>query len=217
MISNLSPVAVDTKTAPRDFWTRYHAYRRLRHAETRPDDPVKPDELVEIEMKHQGPFEVQYRYEIARDGQMISDFFAATAKPGSPGYESNKQFMWAAASVHPDHRRRGIGRSWIPLTLELMERHGCTTLTVDTHEESGHQFLKWMGADGKSAGAENRLQLASVGLGHASPMGRGRCAAVTCDQARSLRRPLARGDVGGLLPAVRRHVEHDAVGSIGSR
>jgi len=111
---------------------------------------------------HQDPFEIQYRYEIARDGQLLSDFFAATAKPGSPGYESNKRFMWAAASVHPDHRRSGIGRSWIPQTLELMERHGCTTLTVDTHEESGHQFLKWMGADGKSAGAENRLQLGAV-------------------------------------------------------
>jgi GNAT superfamily N-acetyltransferase len=162
MIGNLSPVAVDTRSASREFWSRYHVYRRLRHAETRPDDPVKPDELVEIEMKHEDPFEIQHRYEIARDGQTLSDFFVATAKPDSPGYESNKQFMWAAASVHPDHRRRGIGRSWIPLILELMDRHGCTTLTVETHEESGHQFLNWMGADGKSAGAENRLQLAGV-------------------------------------------------------
>jgi GNAT superfamily N-acetyltransferase len=134
----------------------------LRHAESRPGDPVKPDQLVEIEMKHENPFETQYRFEVSRDGQMLSDFFAATARPGSPGYESNKMFMWVAASVHPDHRRRGIGRSWIPLTIELMQRHGCTTLTVATHEESGHQFLKWMGAVGKSAGAENRLQLAEV-------------------------------------------------------
>ena len=162
MIGNLSPVVVDPRTAPLEFWTRYHAYRRLRHAESRPGDPVKPDELMEIEMKHENPFEIQYRYEISRDGQMLSDFFAATARPGGPGYESNKPFMWAAASVHPDHRRHGIGRSWIALTIELMERHGCTTLTVDTYEESGHQFLRWMGAAGKSAGAENRLQLADV-------------------------------------------------------
>jgi GNAT superfamily N-acetyltransferase len=162
VIGNLSPVAVDPKSASREFWSRYHAYRRVRHMEARPNDPLKPDGLVEIEMKHEDPFEIQYRYEISRDGQMLSDFFAATYKPGSPEYESNKQFMWAAASVHPGHRRRGIGRSWIPLTLELMERHGCTTLTMDAHEESGHRFLKWMGAAGKSAGAENRLQLAAV-------------------------------------------------------
>jgi len=162
MIGKLSPQAVDATSAPREFWTRYHAYRRIRHAESRPGDPLKPDQLVEIQMKHENPFEIQYRYEITRDGQMLSDFFAATVKPGSPGYETNKQFMWVSGSVHPDHRRRGIGRSWIALTLELMERHGCTTLTLDTHEESGHGFLKWLGAEGKSAGAENRLQLADV-------------------------------------------------------
>jgi GNAT superfamily N-acetyltransferase len=162
MIGNLSPQAVDARTASREFWTRYHAYRRIRHAESHPGDPPKPDDLVEIAMKHENPFELQYRFEISRDGQMISDFFAAAARPGAPGYESNKPFMWVAASVHPDHRRRGIGRSWIPLILQLMARHGCTTLTMDTHEESGHQFLKWMGAEGKSAGAENRLELADV-------------------------------------------------------
>jgi GNAT superfamily N-acetyltransferase len=162
MIGNLTPVAVDANTASREFWTRYHAYRRVRHAEAYQGDPLKPDELVEIEMKHVKPFEIQYRYEIARDGQMLSDFFAATTKPGSPEYQTNKQFMWASASVHPDHRRHGIGRSWIPLTLELMERHGCTTLTMDTHEASGHEFLEAIGAEGKSAGAENRLQLADV-------------------------------------------------------
>ena len=121
-----------------------------------------PDELAEIEMKHVNPFEIQYRYEIASGGQMLGEFFAATTKPGSPEYETNKQFMWVYVSVHPDHRRLGIGRSWIPLTLELMERHGCTTLTTASSEESGHQFLKWLGAEGKSAGAENRLQLADV-------------------------------------------------------
>ncbi|HEX3509141.1 MAG TPA: GNAT family N-acetyltransferase, partial [Candidatus Dormibacteraeota bacterium] len=162
MVGNLSPVAVDPLSASREFWSRYHAYRRVRHAESRPGDPLKPDELVEIAMKHVNPFEIQYRYEIASDGLMLSDFFAATIKPGSPEYESNKQFMWVTASVHPDHRRRGIGRSWIPLTLDLMERHGCTTLTMATHEDSGHNFLKWLGAEGKSAGAENRLQLADV-------------------------------------------------------
>jgi GNAT superfamily N-acetyltransferase len=162
MVSNLSPVAVDPLSASREFWSRYHAYRRVRHTEARPGDPLKPDELVEIAMKHVNPFEIQYRYEIARDGQTLSEFFAATTKPGSPEYESNKQFMWVTGSVHPDHRRRGIGRSWIPLMLDLMERHGCTTLTMDTHEDSGHRFLKWLGAEGKSAGAENRLQLADV-------------------------------------------------------
>jgi mycothiol synthase len=162
MIGNLSPAAVDAKTAPQEFWTRYHAYRRLRHAETRPDDPVQPDDLVEKEMKRDDPFEIKYRYEIARDGMMLSWFNATTSKPGSPEYETSKHILWADASVHRDHRRRGLGRTWIPLALELMDRHGCTTLSMGTEEESGHAFLKWIGAEGKFSGAENRLKLSEV-------------------------------------------------------
>lgn len=162
MISNLSPVAVDTKTASRGFWDRYHAYRRLRHAETRPEDPAKPDDLVEKDMKRDDPFDIRYGYELARDEMLLSWFTARTARPGSPGYESNKHILWADASVHRDHRRAGIGKAWIPVALDLMDRHGCTTLSMGTEEESGHEFLKWMGAEAKFSGAENRLELASV-------------------------------------------------------
>jgi GNAT superfamily N-acetyltransferase len=64
--------------------------------------------------------------------------------------------------VHPDHRRRGIGRSWIPLVLEIMERYSYTTVGIEGEEASGHAFLKWIGAEAKLTGAENRLKLADV-------------------------------------------------------
>lgn len=162
MSSNLSPVAVDTKTATREFWARYHAYRRLRLAETRPDDPVKPDDLIEKDLRRDEPFDIRHRYELVRDGRLLSWFVASTAKPGSPGYESNKHILWTDASVHKDHRRQGIGQTWIPLALELMERHGCTTLSTGTEEASGDFFLKWLGAEAKFSGAENRLPLKAV-------------------------------------------------------
>jgi GNAT superfamily N-acetyltransferase len=162
MRTDLTPAPIDTRIASPDFWARWHAYRRIRHAETRPDDPLKPDDLVEEVMKREDPFEFENRYEIVRDGQMLSYLIAVTVKPGSPEYETNKALMWADASVHPDHRRRGIGSGWIPLVLELMDRHGCTTLTMGSEEPSGHAFLEWMGAEGKSGGAENRLDLAAV-------------------------------------------------------
>ncbi len=162
MISNLAPAAVDPTTAPQDFWMRYHAFRRLRHAETRPEDPAKPDDLVEQEMKRPDPFRIRYRYEMARDGVLLSWFYASTSMPGSPGHDTNKHILWAEASVHPEHRRRGIGQGWIPLTLELMDRHGCTTLSMGTEEESGRAFMTWMGAEAKFSGAENRLELSAV-------------------------------------------------------
>jgi mycothiol synthase len=162
MIAKLVPVEVDPTSATPGFWKRYHAYRRLRDAETRPDDPTQPDQVVERQMKRDDPFAIEYRYEIASDTAMISWFTASTIKPGSPGYETNKHIMWFGGSVHPDHRRSGVGRSWIPLAVELMDRYGCTTFSSGTDEESGHAFLKWLGAEAKLSGAENRLKLADV-------------------------------------------------------
>jgi GNAT superfamily N-acetyltransferase len=162
MLDRLTPVEVDPRTATPDFWRRYHAYRRIREAETRPDDPVTPDGIVESQMKRDDPFDTHYQYEMTRDGLMLSWFTASTSKPGSPGHDSNKHIMWFGASVHPDHRRSGIGRTWIPLAVELMDRHACTTFSSGAEEESGHGFLRWLGAEAKLSGAENRLKIDDV-------------------------------------------------------
>jgi GNAT superfamily N-acetyltransferase len=162
MVDELVPALVDPKTADRAFWSRYHAYRRLRQEETRPEDPIRPDDQVEARMKRDDPFEIVYLYEIARDGEIWSWFRGACPRPGTPEYESNKQFFSADCSVRSDLRRRGIGASWLPLIVELMDRHGCTILNADTEEESGHAFLRWLGAEEKLTGAENRLDLTRV-------------------------------------------------------
>src|ERR1051325_8539679 len=44
MVNDLIPREVDLNPAGADFWRRYHEYRRLRHAETRPEDPILPDD-----------------------------------------------------------------------------------------------------------------------------------------------------------------------------
>ena len=162
MVQNVVPVEVNPNSADADFWRRYHAFRRERHAETRPDDPVRPDELEEQHMKHERPFDIIHRYEISEGGRMLSWFTASTVKPGAPGYDQNHHLFEAMAEVGRDHRRQGIGRSWLPLVLELMDRHGCTVLSCDAEEDSGHAFLKWLGAEPKIWGAENRLRLADV-------------------------------------------------------
>ncbi len=157
-----TPVEVDAAGADPDFWARYHAYRRLRHAESRPDDPMIPDDVLEKEMKRMDPYELHFRFEVAASGHMLSWFSAGAASPGSPGYESNKHLLWADWSVRRDHRRQGIGRSWVPLVLEIMDRHSYTTLEVGTEEASGNAFLKWLGAEVKQTNQESRLSLAGV-------------------------------------------------------
>lgn len=162
MPNEIQLVEVDPKRAGPEFWRRYHAYRRLRHEETRPDDPIRPDDVDEKRMRRDDPFETRYYYEITRDGMMLSWFSALTPTPGSPGYESNKHIFEAYWSVHPDHRRQGIGGSWLPLLVELMDRHRCTVLSTGADEDSGHAFMKWLGAEAKQVETKNRLKLSEV-------------------------------------------------------
>jgi GNAT superfamily N-acetyltransferase len=162
MVAELVPALIDPKTASRDFWARYHGYRRLRQLETHPDDPIRPDDETETRMQRDDPFEIIYLYEISQGGEMLSWLRAATLRPGTPEYESNKRFFDADVWVHPGHRRQGIATLWLPLLVELMDRHSCTVLNASAHEESGHSFLRWLGAERKLAGAENRLDLAVV-------------------------------------------------------
>jgi mycothiol synthase len=162
MVNDLVPAPVDANSASADFWRRYHAFRRERHLETRPDDPLLPDDVEETRLRQKRDFEIQYRYEIAGHGEMLSWFGCGTVKPGAPGYESNRHLMGANVEVRRDQRRHGIGRSWLPLVVELMERHGCTVLGMNADEECGHAFLKWLGAEARLSDAESRLQLAEV-------------------------------------------------------
>jgi mycothiol synthase len=162
MAHDLVPVQVDPNSADQDFWRRYHAFRRTRHEETRPDDPLIPDEVAEKRIRRPYTFFTVYFYEISQDGEMISWFRGDTARPDSPEYATNHQFFHADWAVRRDRRRQAIGRSWLPLVLELMDRHGCTVLTLAAEEESGHEFLRWLSAQPKATGAENRLRIADV-------------------------------------------------------
>jgi GNAT superfamily N-acetyltransferase len=162
MIGRLVPARIDFKSAGADFWKRYHDYRRVRQQESRPVDPLRPDDIEEKRLKRDNPFEIEYHYEIARDGVLVSLFSGSTSRPGTPEYESSKHLFWGDLYVRPDHRRQGIGSSWLPVVIELMEAHGCTKVGFGTEDPSGHAFLKSLGAEAKLSGAENRLKLADV-------------------------------------------------------
>ena len=162
MVGELVPTPVDPSTAGEDFWKRYHEFRRVRQKESRPDDPPKRDVEEEALMKRPDPFQIRERFEIFREGRMLSWFSGYTVTSASPEYESKKHLYDADIYVVSSHRRRGIGASWLPLVLELMDRHGCTTVGLWAEEESGHEFLKWIGAEPKLTSIESRLTLSEV-------------------------------------------------------
>jgi GNAT superfamily N-acetyltransferase len=162
MVGEFKQTPVDPATADRSLWKRYHELRRVRQQELRPEDPVVPDDLEEQVMKREDPFRIQHRYEVSNDGVMLSWLYSDLVRPGTPEWESNKQFFEADIYVRPDHRGQGIGASWFPLINQLMERHGCTILSLYTEAGVGHEFLKWLGADEKLSEIENRLNLAEL-------------------------------------------------------
>ena len=162
MVGEMIPVRVDPAAADRDFWKRYHELRRVRQKELRPDDPVQPDDEVEARMKKGNPFEFQHYYEISHEGVMLSSFYGETVTPKNAEYETNKHLFWADVYVRPDARRKGVGARWVPVIAKLMEESGSSVLGVSTEVESGHGFLKWLGAEQKLTEIESRLKISDV-------------------------------------------------------
>jgi GNAT superfamily N-acetyltransferase len=162
MVGEVVPVPVDPAKAGRDFWTRYHAFRRARQEASRPDDPLRPDDEEEALLTRADPFQFHERFEVSRDGTMLGWLEGTTVTPQSPEYASNKHLYDADLYVLPEHRRHGVGASFLPALLEMMERHGATTVGFWAEEESGHRFMKWLGAEPKLSSIESRLRLSEV-------------------------------------------------------
>lgn len=130
--------------------------------EVKPEDPYLPDEVEQKRLLLDLKVEIYDCYEVVRDGEMVAWLRTATSRPGAPGYEENRDFLWTTAGVLAPYRRHGIGSRFLAIVLDVMERRGCRFVSFESEEESGHAFLKWLGAPQKSSGAENRLHIADV-------------------------------------------------------
>jgi mycothiol synthase len=152
----------DPGSASPEQWSAYHDFRRRRHAEDPLADPFVPDDVVERRLKRPDPFMADHRWLAFREQRVVAELSADTVTPISPEYETNKHLVYADAWVLGEARRQGIGRSSIPIVVELMQRHGARVLGADTREESGHAFLRGIGAEARYSEAENRLDLREV-------------------------------------------------------
>jgi mycothiol synthase len=150
------------KEASREQWDREHVYRRKRIAEKDRSDELFPDEDIEKMWKQDTPFGSRKSFRVEEGGEVIGAFSTYIELPHAPGYESNKHLLGVDFGVLSDHRRKGIGTAFLRKTLQLMEEHDKQVVTFGTEEEAGHAFLKAIGAEGKSEGAENRLSLNEV-------------------------------------------------------
>lgn len=162
MISELVPVRFDPATASSEQWKRFHEIRRTRHEELRPEDPLRPDDMTEATMKKPDPFNFQHFFEISQDGVQISSFTAGAVRPENPEYATNQHLMWFDTYVRPERRRQGVATRWLSVIAALMDEHGASVVGVDTDNDAGHGFLKWLGAAPKLTDIVSRLDLSKL-------------------------------------------------------
>jgi GNAT superfamily N-acetyltransferase len=152
----------DPASATPEEWTAYHEFRRHRHEEEAPEDPWTPDDMAERRLKRADPYVSDHRWLVFRDERVVAELSASTVTPLSPEYQTNKHILFAEGWVLSAARRQGIGSGWIPVLVGLMERYSARLLTVDTHDESGHAFLRRLGGEPRYSEAESRLDFRDV-------------------------------------------------------
>lgn len=160
MPAGFSLVPFDPATATRDEWARYHAYRRARHAERSPDDPLMPDAEHELFMRPE--LDAAAKRWLVRSGQDVVGGLTLHWLVGGPMLATNGHLMNGSAAVLAPVRRRGIGTALARVAADEMTALDRTVLTTGTAEDDGRRFLDWLGAECKLEASENRLDLRDV-------------------------------------------------------
>lgn len=155
---------VPATAAPRE-WSRYHAFRRLQQAEFRPDEPLAPDEVVELRRKRPDPFAWHRWFHVVDGDAVVAELHTEGPTPESPEYPTNRHLLWGEGYVLEAYRRRGIALSWVPRVLELMADHEATVLSSPAEDDSGHGLMRRLGAEPKLVERQSRLDLRQVDWG----------------------------------------------------
>ncbi|MGQ0798131.1 MAG: GNAT family N-acetyltransferase [Methanobacteriota archaeon] len=157
----------DPRTATREEWERFHSFRRKRHAERDPDDPLIGDDAAEALMRREDPMGISLRFAVLRvlrgkpeDQVGLLEF--EMFRPGTPSYEPNKDSAFFGIEVVEAHRRKGIGTALLRHAAELARANDKTLLATWSEEDAGKAFLKTIHAPIAQARRENRLYLDRV-------------------------------------------------------
>lgn len=154
-------------TATREEWARFHAFRRVRHAESSPEDPVGEDATVEqwIHKFDRDPEEANIRWQVVLADQpdvMVGEVDYTYRLPAAADFATTGHGGWGGISLVAPMRRHGIGRRLLRLIYDAMATHGQRLMISATTEPDGMAFLDAIGAERALEGGQNRLQLPDV-------------------------------------------------------
>lgn len=156
-------VEFDAATASHDAWAAYHRFRRIRHEEREPGDPILDDPTFEALLSRPDSMSDVCRFTaLAPDGEVIGWLEFEALKAGTPSYAQNPDLAWVGIEVVGPHRRGGIGSALLERAADLARRHRRSILGVWTEEPDGIDFLKRLDGRFVQRRRENRLDLERV-------------------------------------------------------
>ncbi len=155
-------VPFDALSATREEWTRYHEFRRLRHEETSPEDPVMTDDVAEELLRRPIEQSKVKRFAVLVSGRpetIIGRLVFEMFREGAPSYESNKHLAQVDIALLTPYRRQGFGKELLAKAVEQAKETGKTLIVGGSDEGDGKAFMKAIGAEVALQSRENRLHL----------------------------------------------------------
>ncbi|NPD88000.1 MAG: GNAT family N-acetyltransferase [Asgard group archaeon] len=150
----------------REEWKLYHDYRRIRHEETSPDDPLTPDEITEkgLQMQMDHPEMVPYIYAIkdTSNNKRIGTVSFMIIRETSASYEGNKHLIQYNMALLPEYRRNKIGTKALKTIYDFAVKNEKSVVITGSEESDGKAFLNAIGAQIVLSGVENRLNFADI-------------------------------------------------------
>ncbi|MEE9601406.1 MAG: GNAT family N-acetyltransferase, partial [Thermoplasmata archaeon] len=135
---NIEIIPFEPEAATEREWARFHAYRRVRHEETDPKDPIAEDTTTEKLMKRPDPHVKISRFAVvdaAQPSGQIGSLDYYTFREESPSYHANKHLAYVELEVLRSSRRRGVGRTILAEAAKLAKEHGKAVILSSCFEE----------------------------------------------------------------------------------
>lgn len=162
---DITVVPFDPHKATRDEWARYHAYRRKRHAETDPEDPLLADATEEARERTPDSAWKEQRFALLDSQQpeeWVGRLVYEVANPKSPSFEENRHILWLWISLLPAYRRQGLGRRLLDRAARFAREEGKSLFVTYSEEADGWAFWKAVGAQEGQRTRQSRLSLDRV-------------------------------------------------------
>ncbi len=171
MTKKIDPNMIEMKefnpiTASKDEWLYYHEFRKKRHLEVNPNDPISDNESVENSIKAniQNPeVEVKILSIIDKTSNLqIGETEFVIVRETSPSYEGTKHLVQFDIYILKDYRQEGIGKRVLKELYEFAANQNKRLLATSSNNDDGKAFLKRIGAQIALMSVENRLNLDDV-------------------------------------------------------